>query len=86
MNCKLFEKRLRIFLSQFSSNEQKISALKEVIRQSPQGKKYRRYLCKGFSKDAVTDTAIVDVCNEWINNLSQMQQLTIFDALAGGMS
>lgn len=81
MNSKLFEKRLQVFLNQFSSNQQKISALKEVIAQTPRGKNYRRYLCKGFTKDESTNQAIADVCNEWINNFSQVQQLTIFDLL-----
>lgn len=86
MNPKLFEKRLQTFLDQFGSNQQKISALKEVIAQSPKGRYFRRSLCKGFSKDESTNQAIADVCNEWIDNLSQVKQLTIFDALVGGVN
>lgn len=82
MNYKLFDKRLQSFLGQFSSNEQKISALREVIRQSPQGQSYRRSLCKGFPNDTATNEAIADVCNLEIIRLSGFKQLTIFDAIA----
>lgn len=87
MNYKLFEKRLQALLDTFSTNQQKINVLKEVIAQSPKGRYFRRSLCKGFAKDAATNQAIADVCNQWIDNLSQVQQLTIFDAVrVGGAS
>lgn len=81
MNQKLFEKRLQVLLDTFSTNQQKISVLREVIAQSPKGRYFRRSLCKGFSKDEAINQAIADVCNQWIDNFSQVQQLTIFDAL-----
>lgn len=84
MNYQLFDKRLAHFYRCFPTNKERIKALQEVIAETPQGKNYRRSLCKGFSKDAETNEAIADYCDQEIRKLSHYQQLTIFDAIAGG--
>lgn len=84
MNQKLFEKRLNNFYQNFDTESDRIQALREVIRQSPQGQSYRRTLCKGFANDAQTNDAIADVCNAEILRLSGYKQLTVFDALRVG--
>lgn len=86
MNQELFEKRLNNFYQNFHTNSDRIQALREVIAQSPQGMKYRRTLCKGFSQDAATNNAIADVCDQQICRLLAFKQLTIFDVIAGGVN
>ena len=86
MNQELFEKRLNNFYQNFHSNSDRIQALREVIAETPQGRIYRRTLCRGFANNVETNEAIADVCDQQICRLLAFKQLTIFDALAGGVS
>ena len=82
MNHKLFEKRINDFYQNFDNNGDRIKALREVMAETPQGRIYRRTLCKGFPNDAATNEAIADVCDQQISRLLAFKQLTIFNALS----